>query len=66
MSKRPLSFTLVVLAAVALIAVAASPSKPAPASLWVVYSCGISEIAGFGGVNEEGGCRFSRSLIRRT
>jgi kynurenine formamidase len=37
MSKPQLFLTLVVLAAVALIAVAASPSKPAPSSLWQVY-----------------------------
>ncbi|MFY9821916.1 MAG: cyclase family protein [Thermoanaerobaculia bacterium] len=37
MSRSPLLFTLTGLAAVALAAVAAAPSKPAPASLWQVY-----------------------------
>jgi kynurenine formamidase len=37
MSKPPLHFTLAGLAAVVLIAMAASPSKPAPSSLWQVY-----------------------------
>jgi hypothetical protein len=37
MSKTPLFFTLAGLAAVVLIAMAASPSKPAPVSLWQVY-----------------------------
>jgi kynurenine formamidase len=37
MSKPPLLFTFAGLAAAVLIAIAASPSKPAPASLWQVY-----------------------------
>src|SRR4051812_21992553 len=37
MSKSPLLFTLADLAAVALVAMAAAPSKPAPVSLWQVY-----------------------------